>query len=117
MQKQRFYWSDLKQLSMVYFNNQHLNLQWAHTIYAYNHCLPNASTHALLSETFMQVSAIRMDTFETVTREVVISITNTEGNILCSSLLQQLISEPSRKDRISLTIQTQVISDSCNLLI
>ena len=55
----------------------------------------------------MQVSAIRMDTFETVTREVVICITNTEGNIMQLSL-QQLISEPSRKDRTSLTIQTQV---------
>ena len=73
----------------------------------YDHCSPNASTHASLSETFMQVSAIRMDTFETVTREVVISITNTEGNIMQLSL-QQLISEPSRKDRTSLAIQTQI---------
>ena len=71
---------------MVYFNKSTFEFAVGpHDICIYNHCSPNASTRVLLSETFMQVSAIRMDTFETVTREVVISITNTEGNSMMLS--------------------------------
>ena len=57
----------------------------AHLMPQHLHC------YIQVSDTFVQVSAIRMDTFETVTREVVISIT--EGKInssLCNSKLLNL---------------------------